>query len=203
MSGAPSGTLTRLEEALRRFDEANAEDPRKIVVNDRERPAEVVYAERLTEWVLTLAPNASEVLRLAARSQHLRRWQIPRESFPATRAGYLRWREELKKFHAQQSGDILRRAGYPEETVARVQSLNLKHDFPHNPESRVLEDALCLVFLQHQLAPLAAETSREKVINALRKSWEKMTPAAREHALKMVYGPAEKDLLREALGSAG
>ncbi len=116
-----------------------------------------------------------------------------------TRAGYLQWRAALKTFHAQKSGEILRQCGYPDDLVLRVQNLNLKKNFPADPESRVLEDALCLVFLQYQLADLASKTADDKVVNALRKSWAKMTPAARAEALKLPYGDREKALLDQAL----
>ena len=80
-------------------------------------------------------------------------------------------------------------------------SLNLKRNFPADPESRVLEDALCLVFLQFQLADLARKTDDAKVINALQKSWHKMTPLARDYALKLGYGARERELLEHALGA--
>jgi hypothetical protein len=116
-----------------------------------------------------------------------------------TRVGYLQWREGLKKFHAQKAGEILREVGYDEEIIRRVQSLNLKKDFPKDPETRVLEDALCLVFLERQLAELAAKTSEDKVVNALQKSWKKMTAQAREVALTLSYGSREKALVEKAL----
>ena len=62
-----------------------------------------------------------------------------------------------------------------------------------------LEDALCLVFLEHQLADLAAKTTEDKMINAIQKTWQKMTPAGRDAALKLRYGPVEKALLEKAL----
>jgi hypothetical protein len=116
-----------------------------------------------------------------------------------TRPGYLKWRADLKKFHAQKSGEILHEAGYDEESIRRVQDLNLKKNFPNDLEARVLEDALCLVFLEFQLANLAAKTAEDKTINALQKSWEKMTEAARAEALKLNYGAREKVLLQRAL----
>jgi hypothetical protein len=158
-----------------------------------------LHARFLSEWVLKLAPDASEHLRLAARCQHLCRWEIPRASYPMNRAGYLQWRTALKKFHAEKAGEFLRQAGYPQEIIARVQELNLKKNFPHDPESRVLEDALCLVFLEHQFADLARKTAEDKVINALRKSWQKMTDMAHAHALKINYGEKEKALIEKAL----
>ena len=191
--------LKRFEAALRRFDEENAKDPNREIINGVEKPRELVYAEWLTEWVLRLCPGASDELRLAARCQHLCRWQVPRDSYPATRAGYLRWREDLKKFHARKAGEILRELRYPEAVIARVQDLNLKKGFPNDPDGRVLEDALCLVFLQHQLAPLAAKSSEEKMLNALRKSWAKMTPQAQAVARELPLGGRAKELLSKAL----
>ena len=192
----------RFDAAIRRFDEENSRDPNLETADGVARPRELVYAERLTAWVLKLCPDASEILRLAARCQHLCRWMSPRRSFPMTRPGYLQWRAELKKFHAQKSGEILREVGYAGDVVERVQNLNLKKDFPRDPESCVLEDALCLIFLEHQLADLARKTEDEKIIIALQKSWKKMTPAGRAEALKLSYGPREKALLERALASA-
>lgn len=116
-----------------------------------------------------------------------------------TRAGYLKWRTDLKQYHARKAGEILRELGYDDEMVRRVQDLNLKKNFPNDPEGRVLEDALCLVFLEFQFADLAAKTAEAKTINALQKSWQKMTEAARAEALKLNYGEREKALLNRVL----
>lgn len=187
------------EAALRRFDEENARDPNIEVVEGVARPRELVYAQRLYAWVLKLAPNASHELLLAARSQHICRWMIPRSKYPMDRAGYLKWRNDLKKFHAEKSGQILAELGVPQVTIQRVQALNLKKDFPKDADSRVLEDALCLVFLEFQFADLAARASEDKMINALQKTWKKMRTAAQEHALRLPYPPREKALLNRAL----
>jgi hypothetical protein len=187
----------KFDTAIRRFDAENSRDPNF----ENSQPRELLYAQRLTDWVLKLCPDASEALRLAARCQHICRWQSPRENYPMTRAGYLKWRADLKKFHAQKSGEILRETGYDDDTIHRVQELNLKKNFPADPEVRVLEDALCLVFLEFQFAALAAKSDDEKMINALRKSWEKMTEAARAEALKLTYGEREKSLIARALAA--
>ncbi len=188
------------EAAIRRFDQENARDPHRELVNGAEQPRELVYAQWLTDWVLKLAPEASEELRLAARCQHICRWEIPRESYPTTRSGYLRWREALKYFHAKKAGEVLREAGYPEPVITRVQALNLKKGFPEDPEARVLEDALCLVFLEHQLGELARKTSEEKMIGAIKKVWAKMTSAAQAHARHLPFSPQDRVLLAKALG---
>jgi len=181
--------------AIARFDAENSRDPN----HENGRPREQLYAERLTDWVGKLCSTASEPLRLAARCQHICRWESPRENYPMTRAGYLKWRADLKKFHAEKSGVILREVGYDEETIRRVQDLNLKKNFPADAEYRVLEDALCLVFLEFQFTALAAKSDDEKMINAVRKSWEKMTEAARAEALKLSFGEREKHLISRAL----
>jgi hypothetical protein len=181
--------------AIQRFDEENARDPNQ----ENGQPRELLYAQRLNDWVLRLCPDAGEALRLASRCQHICRWEIPRDNYPMTRPGYLKWRADLKKFHARRAGEILREAGYDDETIRRVQDLNLKKNFPTDPDCRVLEDALCLVFLEFQFADLAAKTTEEKMINAVKKSWEKMTESARAEALKLNYGEREKTLIQKAL----
>ncbi len=183
--------------AIARFDAENSRDPN----SENGQPRELLYAERLTNWVLKLAPAASEPLRIAARCQHICRWQSPRENYPMTKPGYLKWRADLKKFHAEKSGAILREVGYDDDTIRRVQDLNLKKNFPADPEVRVLEDALCLVFLEFQFAALAAKSDDEKMVNAVKKSWDKMTEAARAEALKLNYSEREKQLIGRALAA--
>src|SRR5262245_52900758 len=128
-SESSSSQPARFREAVRRFDEENSCDPNQDVVESQPVPREQLYAPRLSAWVLKLCPNASEELRLAARCQHLCRWMIPRHRYEMNRAGYLRWRNDLKKFHADKAGQILREAGYGGDVVARVRALNLKANF--------------------------------------------------------------------------
>src|ERR1043165_4343565 len=198
---APVSDPSRFREAIRRFDEENARDPNAELVEGVLRARELVYAQRLSNWVMKLEPRASEELRLAARSQHICRWVIPRHTYEMTRTGYLRWRTDLKTFHAQKAGEILRAVGYPDDVITRVQALNLKKNFPKDPEGRVLEDALCLVFLQFQFAELECHTAEDKMINALQKSWAKMTPAAHAQALRLPFNSREKALLERALAA--
>lgn len=195
----PFTATEKFHNALRRFDEENARDPNREMVNGIPEPRELIYAQWLTDWVLKLCPSASEELRLAARCQHLCRWMIPRDSFPMTKAGYLKWRHELKKLDAEKSGAILREVGYADDVIERVQNLNLKKHFPADPDSRVLEDALCLVFLERQFVDLVNKSTEEKVVNALKKSWAKMSPAGQAEALKLSYASREKALLEKAL----
>ena len=186
--------------ALARFDEENGRDPNHVVAHDEVAyPQELLYAMRLTDWVIRLQPDASEPLLLAARCQHICRWTIPRNSYEMTRAGYLRWRTELKQFHARKSEEILREVGYDEETIARVRELNLKKNLGRDPECQILEDALCLVTLQYQLTDLVAKTEPAKMVEILQKTWKKMSPAAHAAALELSYTEPEKQLITEAL----
>ena len=189
--------------ACRRFDEENGRDPNLVVVDEVAHPQELLYAERLTDWVLRLNPEASEQLLLAARSQHICRWTIPRHTYEMTRVGYLRWRSDLKQFHAGKAAEILREVGYDPETIAQVRDLNLKKHLGRDPDCQILEDALCLVTLQHQLADLIAKTERGKMIEILRKTWKKMSPAGREHALTLSFSEEEKRLIEEAIVADG
>ncbi len=193
----------RFLEAVRLFDAANAQDPNLEQVGGVAKPKELAFAEWVSDWVTRLRPDASEALKLAARCHHLRRWEIPRANYSADRAGYLKWREAAKRHHAEKAGEILDGVGYPPETIARVQSLVLKKNFPHDEEGRVLEDALCLVFLQRQFGALAAKTPEDKIINALQKAWKKMTPKAQETALSLPFSPTERRLIEAALGQPG
>lgn len=191
----------RFRDALARFDEANSRDPRRETEDGVDQPQELLYAMRLYDWVLKLRPDASEPLRLAARCQHLCRWEIPRESYPAGRTGYLRWRRDLQGFHARRSSEILRGVGYGEDTIQRVSDLNLKRNLAIDPDCQTLEDALCLVFLQYQLAELASKTEDEKVVNAIRKSWAKMSEQGRQEALRLEYGDRERRIVTQALAT--
>jgi hypothetical protein len=193
---------SRFEAAFQRFDDENARDPNLLQIDGQSVPRELAYSQWLTHCVLKLRPDASEALRLAARSQHLCRWMIPRDGYPMTRTGYLQWREALKKFHAQKSGAILRECGYESDLISRVQSLNLKQDLATDPETQALEDALCLVFLEHQFAELANRTPEDKMIHVLQKTWSKMSPTARAISQFLVLGEREKALLAKALAQA-
>jgi len=181
------------------FDAKNAEDPNVIMVEGEPQPKELVLARRLTESVLSLNAEASESLLLASRCQHIGRWQVPRSTEPMGRDGYLRWRAGLKKFHAEKSGEILRKVGYNDSVIDRVESLNLKRNFKSDPECQMLEDALCLVFLKYQFDALIENTDQEKMVRIVKKTWAKMSVAGHEVALKISYSSEGRAVLAEAL----
>lgn len=189
----------KFDEAIRRFDEENSRDPHHEESDGGSLPRELLYAQRLTDRVTRLAPGASETLLLAARCQHLCRWEIPRSSYEMTRAGYLRWRADLKEFHARKSAEILREVGYGEDLIAQVQDLNRKKNLGRDPECQVLEDALCLVTLQFQLTELIRKTDPEKMVGILQKTWKKMSERAKAEALQLPFTAEERAVIAAAL----
>jgi hypothetical protein len=189
------------EKALKEIDRFNSQDPRQRVVDGIAHPQELAYSKLLTEWVLKLDPNASEALRIAACGQHISRWMVPRAEYPADRSGYLRWREDLKAFHAEKVGGILRDVGYEEDFIQRVQSLVLKKNIKKDTDAQTLEDALCLVFFETQFMTLMKKTPVDKMKILVRKTWKKMGAKGRDMALQMNLPLEEKHFLESALSA--
>jgi hypothetical protein len=187
-----------LRRALAAIDAVNAKDPNQIEVRGQNRPKELAHAELVSEWVSALDRDASEALRLAARAHHIRRWAIPRSAHPMGRAGYHAWRRALQSLHADEAGRLLEQLGYDEGTIARVKDLIRKRGLGHDPEVQVLEDALCLVFLETQFAALAGRLDDEKALDITRKTLAKMSPAAIARAGEVDLGEAERVLLARA-----
>ena len=172
-------------------------------VAGEERPRELVDAERLVAWVERLAPDASEALRLAAHCQHIRRWQVPRGSYPAGRVGYLQWRTELSRLHAETATRILQGLGYEPELIDAVRRINLKQNLHKSPDTQTMEDALCLTFLEFEFSEFCAKYPAEKVIEVVQKTWKKMSAKGHELALTLPFSPASLELVKRALTPAG
>ena len=188
----------KLKNAYRLFDAANEEDPNVEVWEGKEYPKELLYAIRMTKKLNTFAPEASEALQLTARCQHIRRWEIPRESYEMNRAGYLKWRQDLKKFHARIAGDILKEVGYSQDMIDQVAFLLEKKQLKKNSETQTLEDVICLVFLEFYFEPFSHKYPEEKLLDILQKTWRKMSEKGHKAALEL---PLSKDSL-ELIGKA-
>ena len=186
-----------------RFDAAHSEDPITENIDGFEHPKELLYARRMTIWLEKLAPYASEPLRLAARCQHIRRWSIPRTEYPMDRRGYLRWRTALAALHAETAGQILSDVGYDRETIEKVQVLLRKERMKLDPEVQLLEDVVCLVFLENYFAEFAAQHDVEKLVRIVRKTWQKMSPRGREVARTLSFPSHLHAVVDEAIGGAG
>ena len=175
----------RFQRAVERFDAANAEDPNRELADGVEQPKELVYARRMTARLERFRPDAPEPVRLAARCQHIRRWTIPRTDYAAGREGYRRWRTDLARFHDDTAAAILRDVGYGDDVVARVGSLLRKERLKADPDVQLLEDVICLVFVEHYLAGFAPKHDEETLAGVLRKTWRKMSEEGRDAALAL------------------
>ena len=189
----------RFQTAIERFDQANSEDPHGEIHEGKEHPKELLYARRMSAWLERLEPEASEALHLAARSQHIRRWEIPRDRYPKDRAGYRRWRTDLGKFHAETAGRILQEAGYDDQKISRVQSLLRKERLKADSDCQLLEDVICLVFLEFYLRDFSQEQEEEKLVNILRRTWKKMSPRGHQAALRLDLPESLRALVEKSI----
>ncbi len=188
-----------LVEAYTLFDQANAKDPNHHNINGKIVPKELIYGQRMSQTIEEFEPNASEALKLAARSQHICRWEIPRKDYPMDRIGYLKWREELKKFHATKASEILEKIGYDSETIDRVSFLLQKKKLKKDEDTQTLEDVICLVFLNFYYEDFLDKHTPEKVIDILQKTWRKMSEKGHKAALQLSYSEKALDLIKKAL----
>jgi tRNAThr (cytosine32-N3)-methyltransferase len=188
--------LTRARELT---DAVHAADPKKAADG---RAAELVYADRMEDWVARAAPEATPLLRLAARCQHLERWSVPRATFPEGRAGYLAWRKSLYSRQADRARGLMLEAGVATDEADQAAAWIAKTALKTNPGSQALEDAACLVFLENEIETFAAQHAdypREKFVEILRKTWRKMSPRGQELARGLALPPPIAGLVRDAL----
>lgn len=191
--------MNALEAAFEAFDNANRQDPNQEMVDGQPHPKELLYAQRMSERLQQFAPDSSEALQLAARSQHIQRWKIARADYPLGRQGYKKWRSELAKFHAQTAGDILTNLGYEATTIERVQDLLQKKHLKRDQEVQTLEDVICLVFIEHYLADFASKHEEAKLIDIIQKTWRKMSEQGQQAALQLPLSEELLTLVKKAL----
>jgi len=179
----------RFNRAIALFDKLNSKDPNREVIDGKEHPKELLYAQRVTTMLKSYAPNPSEILQLAARCQHIQRWKIERRNFPMTKRGYYQWRKSLRDLHAQIAETILRKAGYEESVIGRVCALVKKEGLKTNVESQTLEDVVVLVFIENYLEEFIyrhGHFDETKIMDIVDKSLRKMTTKGRHAALTMI-----------------
>ncbi|WP_282135654.1 DUF4202 domain-containing protein [Seonamhaeicola maritimus] len=190
---------TRFETAIALIDKLNSEDINTYQVSGMDYPKELLYSQRMTRKLLQFEPNASKALQIATRAQHISRWKIARDEYPMDRVGYLKWRETLKRMHAELTADILKQVGYDDQYVERVSQLISKKLIKKNEESQTLEDTVCLVFLDYYFEEFAAKHADDKVIDILQKTWKKMSNKGHEAALKLNYSDKNLSLVKQAI----
>lgn len=175
----------RFQQTIAHFDSENAQDPHQEEDGGQIYPKELLYAKRMSAVLLAFEPTASEALQLAARCQHIKRWELPRSSFPDGRKGYLLWRSRLKEMHAQTAAEILQRNGYEDHVVQQVSKLLKKSGLKTDPEVQVLEDVACIVFLSYYFQEFSQKHDAEKLQDILQKTLKKMSDEGIAYAKKL------------------
>ena len=191
--------MTPLEQAIEAIDAKNAKDPNLENSEGQMLPKELLYAKRMTAQLLAFQPDASQEVQIAARAQHICRWKSPREDYPMNRIGYLKWREDLKRMHANLTAGIFQDLDFEKEVIDRVMFLIKKKRIKKDAESQLLEDVICLVFLQYYFEDFAAKHEEEKVIDIVQKTWAKMSEKGQAAALKLPLSKTTLALVGKAL----
>lgn len=168
-----------LTDAFALIDAANRADP---TVEDGQ-PAALLYGQRMSDELDRLFPGGSDVLRIAARGQHVERWLLPRTDFPEGRDGYLAWRREQARRHAVRIGGIMAEAGYDAAAQDRVGVLLRKEGIKRDAEVQALEDVICFVFLRWYFQPFAGKHAPDALLKIVEKTARKMSDAGRARAL--------------------
>ncbi|MDO8392623.1 MAG: DUF4202 domain-containing protein [Actinomycetota bacterium] len=188
-------SLNRFAAAVAAIDAANVADPTSVTVRGAVRPLALVHGELAAEWVAVLAPDVDPLVLLAARAHHLRRWELPRSQYAAGKAGYLKWKRDQRQRHARDVGELLAEVGYTAKEIEQVQAMVLRQ----GSGGQLVEDAACLVFIETQLAAVATQLDHDHLIEVIRKTAKKMSPAALAAVALIPLGEAEQSLLAAAL----
>lgn len=173
------GAVNRLEVALAAIDAANAADPNR----DGDVPEALLYGQRMSAEMDRLFAGASDVLRIAARGQHIERWVLKRADFPEGRTGYLTWRRDLARHHADRVAGIMAEAGYDASEIAAAGQMLRKEGLKRNEQVQALEDVICFVFLKWYFKPFASKHDAGKVQDIVTKTARKMSVAGRARVL--------------------
>ena len=109
-----------IELAFVSIDDYNKKDPTIENWKGTDYPKEYLESIKRTNWLEKIAPNASDALKIATRSQHIGRWEIPRHTYESSRIGYLTWRSDLAKYHARKTSEIVQKLNFDSITIERV-----------------------------------------------------------------------------------
>ena len=193
------------DKAVALIDAANSEDPNQDTADGKEWPKELLYSHRMADMLQRYQPDAEDVMKLAIRSQHIQRWKSPRDAYPMDRIGYLKWRKDLYKFHADTAAALLEQAGYDKAAIDRLKVAVAKKKIKQNIDTQLLEDVADLVFIEHYLQAFVdkhPEYDEDKWIDIIQKTWKKMSDQGQAFALSGSVKLPEPlvPLIQKALG---
>jgi len=199
----------QLEHVLSAIDDINRQDSNITITNNEKYPKELIYGQRMTACLAKYWPQASELLQIAVRAQHIKRWHLKRTDFATGKAGYYQWRIALGKFHGELTANIMIEQGYSElqanQTASIICKENLrdKADTQLNADSQTLEDVACLVFLEYYFDDFSAQYIKQdneaKIIRIVQLTWGKMSEEAHAIALSLTLPDHLAALVGKAL----
>ena len=196
-------TSSRLNTVLSAIDQINSEDPNQTLVNGHSQPNELLYGQYMTTCLEQYFPQSNELLQIAVRAQHIKRWHLKRTEFEAGKAGYYQWRIEQGKFHAQLAKSLMLENGFDENEAETTACILRKEKLKTNSDTQTLEDVACLVFLQYYFDDFAekfiAKDNEAKIIRIVQKTWGKMSPKAHKIALSLTLPEHLAHLVNKAL----
>jgi len=192
---------TSFDKALNHLDALHGEDPRTLDIDGQSIPLELWHAKRMTAWLEKLLDAPDELTRIAVRSQHLQRWQVPRKDYPEGLTGYLTWRRDQGHRAGETAAAVMQMCGYAAQDARRVAQMIRKQGLGHDAGAQAVEDCACLVFLENYFADFSRQIERNHLVNIVRKTWNKMSPAAQQLALRLPMDASTKAIVEEALAS--
>lgn len=191
--------MTAFERVLSAIDDYNKKDTKSEIFEGQSLASEIIYSIKVSRWVKLLNENPSEELLIAARGAHIGRFEIPRENYPTGLKGYYQWKSYLLQYHSEKVAAIMQANSYSQSSIKIVSDIIMRKNIKTNAEAQTLEDAVSLIFLEYQLLPLMAKTTEEKVLNAIVKTWSKMSTLAHAKALKLPLPTNAKEVIEKAL----
>ena len=185
-----NSTEALLTNVLERIDQANLADPNQALFEGELHPKEWIYSQHMTRWLFTLIPEPSELMQIACRAQHLERWKLPRTDYPEGKKGYYQWRQACGVMHGQRAAALMAECGYQAHDCDHVAQVLTKRALQQEPDTQLLEDVACLVFLEKYFSDFYQKNSeydREKWLRIVRRTWQKMTDRGHQAALPLVH----------------
>jgi hypothetical protein len=191
--------MTQLQRVLDAIDNINRADINTTVVDGISHPKELLYSQYMSACLEKYWPNSNELLQIAVRAQHVKRWQLKRTDFPDGKQGYLTWRKALGIYHGATAKAVMLAHGYSPEDAEATALIIRKQNLKSNSDSQTLEDVACLVFLQYYFEEFAAKHKEEKIMRILQLTWRKMSTQGQEIALSLSLPPHLATLVEKAL----
>jgi hypothetical protein len=130
-------------------------------------------------WVITIDPNASMLLQIAALGHDIDRSVEPR-SVKGEDEDYA----EYKQRHANRSAEIIANMilnlNFKENQALVVASLISKHEIGGDPESDILRDADSLSYFAHNINGYIEKFGREVTLQKIKFMYDRCSPRAQQ-----------------------